>query len=132
MDVKYVSTTCCEGKDGQKFYQYTILEEATRERFIYPYMKQSSYSTMDFVKITITYFGYAPDEMETDNGAEFTCLSKAKRTYMFDKFCNKYNIKHHLIRPGTLWHNGKVKRVATEIIRNTFTIILDFIYIQTF
>ncbi len=110
MDVKYVPTVCYVGKDGQRFYQYTMLEEATRERFIYPYMEQSSYSTIDFVKRAIVYFGYAPDEIQTDNGAEFTYLSRTKRTHPFDIFCNEYQIKHHLIRPRTPWHNGKVER----------------------
>lgn len=110
MDVKYVPTACYAGKDGQKFYQYTMLEEASRERFIYPYMEQSSYSTIDFVKRAIVYFGYAPDEIQTDNGVEFTYLSKTKRTHPFDIFCNEYHIKHHLIRPRTPWHNGKIER----------------------
>lgn len=49
-DVKYVPKTCYVGKDGQKFYQYIVIDEASRERFIYPYKEQSSYSTIDFVK----------------------------------------------------------------------------------
>ena len=110
MDVKYVPTVCYAGKDDKKFYQYTMLEEATRERFIYPYMEQSSYSTIDFVKRAIIYFGYAPDEIQTDNGAEFTYTTKTKRIHPFDKFCNEYHITHHLIRPRTPWHNGKVER----------------------
>lgn len=39
MDVKYVPKICYSGTDGEKFYQYTMLEEATRERFIYAYME---------------------------------------------------------------------------------------------
>ena len=39
-----------------KFYQYTIIDEASRERFIYPYKEQSSFSTIDFVKRAIVYF----------------------------------------------------------------------------
>ena len=50
MDVKYVPKECYSGTDGEKFYQYTIIDEASRERFIYPYKEQSSYSTVDFVK----------------------------------------------------------------------------------
>lgn len=73
-------------------------------------MEQSSYSTIDFVKRAIVYFGYAPDEIQTDNGTEFTCLSKTKRTHPFDILCDKYPIKHHLIRPRTPWNNGKVER----------------------
>ena len=31
MDVKYVPKYCYSGNDGQKFYQYTIIDECTRE-----------------------------------------------------------------------------------------------------
>ena len=57
MDVKYVPKICYVGTDGQKFYQYTVIDEASRERFIYPYKDQSSYSTLDFLKRSIVYFG---------------------------------------------------------------------------
>lgn len=40
LDVKYVPLACYVGTDGQKFYQYTMIDEASRERFIYPYMEQ--------------------------------------------------------------------------------------------
>ena len=110
MDVKYVPAICYVKHDGNKFYQYTMIDEASRERFIYPYMEQSSYSTIDFVQRSIIYFGYAPEIIQTDNGAEFTYLSKTKRTHPFDVFCHKYHITHKLIRPRTPWHNGKVER----------------------
>ena len=110
MDVKYVPTACYAGTDEQKFYQYTMIEEATRERFIYPYMEQSSYSTVDFVKRAITYFGYAPDTIQTDNGGEFTHTSQTQKKHPFDIFCEHYSITHKLIRPRTPWHNGKVER----------------------
>lgn len=110
MDVKYVPTICYAGTDGTKFYQYTMIEEASIERFIYPYMEQSSYSTLDFVKRAITYFGYAPDTIQTDNGVEFTHTAKTTRIHPFDLFCNRYNINHKLIIPRTPWHNGKVER----------------------
>ena len=93
-----------------KFYQYTIIDEASRERFIYPYMEQSSYSTIDFVKRAIAYFGYAPQIIQTDNGAEFTHIHKTGRIHPFDIFCDELNIHHKLIRPRTPWHNGKVER----------------------
>ena len=50
-----------------KFYQYTVIDEASRERFIYPYREQSSYSTIDFVKRAIAYFGYKPGTTERLN-----------------------------------------------------------------
>lgn len=110
LDVKYVPAACYVGKDGEKYYQYTIIEEASRKRFIYAYQEQSSYSTLDFVKRSITYFGYAPNEIQTDCGAEFTHTTKTKRVHPFDMFCDKYHIYHHVLRPRTPWHNGKVER----------------------
>lgn len=110
MDVKYVPKACYSGKDEQTFYQYTIIEEASRKRFIYAYEEQSSYSTVDFFKRAIIFFGYAPNVIQTDNGAEFTHLARTKRIHPLDVFCNTYNIEHKLIRPRTPWHNGKVER----------------------
>lgn len=110
MDVKHVPFVCCSDKYRQKYYQYTIIEEASRKRFIYAYEEQSSFSTVDFIKRAIIFFGYAPNILQTDNGAEFTHLSKTNRVHPLDVFCNKYNITHKLIRPRTPWHNGKVER----------------------
>ena len=110
LDVKYVPTECYSGTDNQKFYQYTIIDEASRERFIYPYKEQSSYSTVDFVKRAILYFGYKPQIIQTDNGQEFTYTTKTDRLHPFDFLCNSLNIQHKLIKPRTPRHNGKVER----------------------
>ena len=106
----YVPAACYAGKDGEKFYQYTMLDEATRERFLYAYKEQSSWSTIDFVKRAIRYFGYTPAMIQTDNGSEFTHTSKTDRIHPFDVLCAQLNITHKLIRPRTPWHNGKVER----------------------
>ena len=110
MDVKYVPTACYSGIVPQKFYQYTVIDEASRERFIYPYMEQSSYSTVDFLKRAIAYFGYKPFILQTDNGSEFTHLKKSDRTHPLDLLCSNLNIIHKRIRPRTPRHNGKVER----------------------
>lgn len=110
LDVKYVPTDCYSGNDNQKFYQYTIIDEASRERFIFPYKEQSSYSTMDFVKRAILYFGYKPQIIQTDNGQEFTYTMKTDRIHPFDVLCQSLNIQHKLIKPRTPRHNGKVER----------------------
>lgn len=110
MDVKYVPSACYVGTDGERFYQYTMIDEASRERFIFPYKEQSSYSTVDFVKRAIAYFGYAPEIIQTDNGSEFTHTSKTDRVHPFDVLCRQLHITHKRIRPRTPWHNGKVER----------------------
>ena len=110
MDVKYVPKACYTGTDGEKFYQYTMIDEASRERFIYAYKESSSYSTVDFVKRAFIYFGYGPEIIQTDNGGEFTHTQKTKRVHPLDVLCNKLHIEHKTIRPKTPWHNGKVER----------------------
>ena len=110
MDVKYVPKECYTGKDKEKFYQYTMIDEASRERFIYPYKEQSSYSTVDFVKRAIVYFNYRPQTIQTDNGSEFTHTKKTDRVHPLDVLLNELSIKHQLIRPRTPRHNGKVER----------------------
>ncbi len=46
MDVKHVTKVCYTGTDAEKFYQYTVQDEARRERFIYACKENSSYSTI--------------------------------------------------------------------------------------
>ena len=110
LDVKYVPIACHSAKEKEQFYQYTVIDEASRKRFIYAYQEHSSYSTVDFVKRAIIWFGYAPTEIQTDCGSEFTHPVKTKRVHPFDVFCNSYHINHHVLRPRTPWHNGKVER----------------------
>ncbi len=50
-----------------RFFQYTVIDESSRERFIYPFREQSSYSTVQFVKMAIRHFGYQPQTIQTDN-----------------------------------------------------------------
>lgn len=101
LDVKYVPKACYLGELPDKFYQYTMIDEASRQRFIYPYREQSSYSTIDFVKRAIRYFGYHPQIIQTDSGFEFTYPKDYKRIHPFDLFCEDIGIKHKLIRPRT-------------------------------
>ncbi len=117
LDVKFVPRECIlTGKGFNPFdinyYQYTIIDEATRERFIYPYMTQCAESTCDFVRRAIVYFGYVPKVIQTDNGQEFTYIKQTKddRLHPFDTLCEELGIEHKLIKPRTPRHNGKVER----------------------
>ena len=117
MDVKYVPTHCYTGKLPDKFYQYTIIDEASRERFIYPFKEQSSHSTVQFLKMAVKHFGYKPNIIQTDNGFEFTNrFSNSKRDLqtLFEKTAAELGIRHKLIRPYTPRHNGKVERSHRE------------------
>lgn len=110
IDVKEVPKKCYVGEYENNFFQYTVIDEATRERFIYPYQEQSSYSSFDFVKRAIKYFGYKPQIIQTDNGTEFTNTRPTEKIHLFDTLLNELEIKHQTIRPRTPRHNGKVER----------------------
>ena len=57
------------------------------------------------------YYGYKTEEIQTDNGVEFTFnRSDVKREYPMDTLLNELGIKHYKIRPRTPEHNGKVER----------------------
>ena len=111
-DVKFVPRVCKAPtllKD-QRFYQYTMIDEASRERFIYHYDEHSSYSSVDFVQRAVAFYGYKPKIIQTDNGFEFTHITNTDRIHPFDIYLNYLGVKHKLIRPRTPRHNGKVER----------------------
>lgn len=121
VDLKYVPFVCMlknksipnDTKNKQRYYQYTCLDEATRERFIYAYKRKDADSVIDFIKRAIKHFGYIPLEIQTDNGSEFT-YTRSKRnvitSHKAEVFMRDMGIKHHRIAPRTPRHNGKVER----------------------
>lgn len=113
MDVKYVPNECKAEQlpEDKKFYQYTYIDEATRERYLYWYEEHTPANTVDFVKRVIENLGYKPKEIQTDNGTEFT-YNKAniKKEHPLDKLLKELGIKHYKIQPRTPEHNGKVER----------------------
>ena len=113
IDVKYVPNECKSDNlpKDKRYYQYTCIDEASRERFIYHYEEHTPENTVDFVHRCFLFYGYKPDEIQTDNGTEFTWnQEKIKVVHPLDKLCIEENIYHHKIRPRTPRHNGKVER----------------------
>ena len=113
IDVKFVPKECKADSlpNDIKYYQWTCIDEASRERFIYHYDAHTPQNTVDFVKRCFLFYGYIPKEIQTDNGTEFTWnVEKMKRIHPLDDLCIKEHIFHHRIRPRTPRHNGKVER----------------------
>ena len=113
IDVKYVPDECkCDNlPEDKKFYQYTCIDEASRERFIYHYDSHTPMDTVDFVHRCFLFYEYKPKEIQTDNGVEFTWnQGKIKKIHPLDKLCIVEDIYHHKIKPRTPRHNGKVER----------------------
>jgi len=114
LDVKYVPKECYSGNgENERLYQYTVIDEASRKRFIRAYQDQCQEATVDFVLKAFRFFGYRPKIIQTDNGQEF-CFNNGQtkngRIHKFDKLCFHFGIIHQLIRPRTPRHNGKVER----------------------
>ncbi len=112
MDVKFVPRECYVGAEPyRRSFQYTMIDEATRERFIRAYSEHNGNATKDFIMRAIVYFGYLPVTIQTDNGAEFTYpRGEAEKIHIVDETLQQFGIRHQLIKPRTPRHNGKVER----------------------
>ena len=118
IDVKVVPRSCCPA--GQRFFQYTAIDEFSRLRYLAAYDEQSTYSSADFLKKAYTFFkrhGFTVECVQTDNGFEFTnrfAQSNRELITLFEKTAAELGIRHKLIRPYTPRHNGKVERSHRE------------------
>lgn len=115
IDVKYVPGRII----GQRYYQYTAIDCASRWRHLAVYDEQTNFHSILFLKGVIEKFEYKIKSIKTDNGSIFTnyYTSMTKRSDMtvktihaLDLFCKKNNIIHYLIDPGKPAQNGKVER----------------------
>ena len=114
IDVKYVPSVCLVGEaKGQKFYQYTAIDEYSRFRILEAFEEHSTYSSAEFIKHIVKAFPYAIECVQTDNGLEFTNRLNSngtKKQTLFEKTLHDLGIQHKLIKPFTPRHNGKVER----------------------
>jgi transposase InsO family protein len=111
LDVKFVPRDCNANlRDDYRYFQYTIIDEASRERFLYAYNEHSSFSSIDFLRRAIKHFGFVPRCIQTDNGIEFTHFKETNLVHPFDAACLTLGIIHKTIKPRTPRHNGKVER----------------------
>lgn len=111
IDVKFVPSYCVV--NGQKYYQYTAIDECTRYCFREMYTEHSTYSSQDFLKKLVRYFPFPIREIQTDNGAEWTnalLVKNAEHITLFEQYLKDNDILYHRIRVATPRHNGKVER----------------------
>ncbi len=75
IDVKYVPakslTKEVKEKDG-RYYQYTAIDEYTRQRVLWASKEHSTYASVEFLKVIRKKFKYKIECIQTDNGTEFT------------------------------------------------------------
>lgn len=111
VDVKFVPSYSVV--NGQKYYQYTAVDECTRWTFREMYEEHSTYSSYDFLIKLIKAFPAPIREIQTDNGREFTNAYLPQKTQtlsLFETALEQLGIKYHRIRVATPQHNGKVER----------------------
>ena len=117
VDVKYVPINCMLKEDKEnniRYYQYTAIDEYSRQRVVMATKEHSTYESAKFVKLIIKKIKFNIETVQTDNGLEFTnrLSYKADRNTktFFEKELELNNIKHKLIKPRTPKQNGKVER----------------------
>lgn len=111
VDVKFVPSYCVS--NGQKYYQYTAIDECTRMVFRELYDEHSTYSSKDFLEKLIENFPFPIREIQTDNGTEWTnalLVKKSTHKSLFEQALEDMDIIYHRIRIATPRHNGKVER----------------------
>lgn len=111
IDVKFVPCYCVA--NGQKYYQYTAIDECTRFCYREMYDEHSTYSSKDFLMKLIKVCPFPIREVQTDNGTEWTTallVKDPKSKTMFEKALEEMGIIYHRIRVATPRHNGKVER----------------------
>lgn len=110
VDVKFVPSYCVS--NGQKYYQYTAVDECTRWTYREMYDEHSTHSSVQFLVGLINHCPFPIREIQTDNGAEFTraLISNDGKPSLFEEALEMWQIKYHRIRVATPRHNGKVER----------------------
>ena len=73
IDVKFVPEACIVGDAaGEKFYQYTAIDEFSRWRYLEAFQEHSTYSSAQFLEHLIKAAPFKILCVQTDNGTEFT------------------------------------------------------------
>lgn len=115
IDVKWVPGRI----NGDRYYQFTAIDCASRWRYLNAYPFCSNGNTIKFVKELMLIAPFKIKSVKTDNGSIFTnrylgyAMSKDPlnvRLHDFDILCNNLDITHYLIDPGKPAQNGKVER----------------------
>ena len=118
VDVKRVPSKCLTKElieQGEKYYQYTAIDEYSRLRYTWFTNAHDTYESSEFARRLIRYFPFKVKTIQTDNGFEFTnrlswqAFLKNKKT-MFEKTLEELGLEYKVIKPHTPKQNGRVER----------------------
>lgn len=107
---------------GQRCFQFTAIDSATRWRYLQAYYDESTLSALKFLKELIKVVDFKIKAVKTDNASCFTNRYTGyyrsdlpfPRLHAFDKACNENNVVHYLIDPGKPQQNAFVERSHRE------------------
>ena len=77
VDVKYVPKACMSPElqeRGEKYYQYTAIDEYTRLRYTWFTNAHDTYASSEFAKKLVKYFPFEIKTIQTDNGIEYKTI----------------------------------------------------------
>lgn len=121
IDVKFVPKSCCLNLlPGERYYQYTAIDEFSRLRFLMGFKEHSTHSAAIFLEAAVAFYakhGIRVQCAQTDNGLEFTnrfSKSQKDKPTLFQITAARLGITHKTIKPFTPRHNGKVERSHRE------------------
>ena len=118
IDVKYVPKKCMSPElqeIGEKYYQYTAIDEYSRLRYTWFTNAHDTYATSEFIRKVVRYYPFKIKGVQTDNGMEFTnrlswnAFLKNKKT-IFEETLEELKIEYKTIKPHTPKQNGRVER----------------------
>jgi len=117
--------TGLEDNNGHRIYMVGFIDDCTRFTFGKLWDGKGGFEASETLKELIRKYG-KPDLIQTDNGTEFTyryvselnCtrIKKSKKAH-FEHLLEKLKINHHLIKPRTPQHNGKIERFNQTVLR---------------
>lgn len=111
VDVKFVPSECAV--DGQKYYQFTAVDECSRWTLREMYDEHSTYSAFQFLLLLMKTAPFPIKRIQTDNGTEFTkalISNDPNDKSMFEQALENMGIEYQRIKIATPRHNGKVER----------------------
>jgi transposase InsO family protein len=121
IDVKFVPAACLVGEaKGEKYYQYTAIDEYSRLHYLEAFEEHSTYSSASFLKNAAAFFkkqGFAIERVQTDNGSEFTnrFTTQRDKPSLFENTAADMGIAHKLIKPYTPCHNGNENGIQKSV-----------------
>lgn len=118
IDIKYVPGRI----EGQRYYQFTAIDCASRWRYLQAFGDESNLSAVSFVHELVKVCDFKIEAIKTDNGPCFTNRYTGyyrsdrpfPRPHAFDEVCAGYGIAHYLIDPGKPQQNCFVERSHRE------------------